>query len=124
MKVVAFLSMLSLALAEDLMAVCFSFTSVDMCTPDTSSRTLLSKQGTQEKEHRRLGMKCGEFCAGWDTFCSEYMCDADTMGMTCEEIVAEAKEHMQTIASNVGTEACMKQMDPKILECICMDQDN
>jgi hypothetical protein len=133
---------------EDLMAVCYSFTSVDMCHPNapatsaeattTHSRKLLAKQGpprsSPEYQKRRAlttssgvsdstRIDCGVFCSGWSTFCAEYMCDADTMGMTCDDITAEAKLHMQTIATTVGTEECNKQMDPTILECICVDQD-
>lgn len=122
------LMLLSLASAEDLMAVCFSNTKADMCKPDGSSnsRVLLAQQGVRTEEmnrRRRLNTECGQFCANWDTFCAEYMCDGDTLGATCDEIVAEAKQHMQEIATTVGTEACMKQMDPSILECICVDQE-
>jgi hypothetical protein len=136
--------------AEDLMAVCYSFTSVDMCHPNAPAtaaeatpaheRKLLAKQGpprsSPEYQKRRAltapassvpaagggeRIECGVFCSGWSTFCAEYMCDADTIGLTCDEMVAEAKEHMDEIATTVGTEDCTKQM--ATLECICVDQD-
>lgn len=43
--------------------------------------------------------------------------------MTCDDIVAEVKEHMQNLAAQVGTEECKNQMEANSLECICVDQD-
>lgn len=116
------------AAAEDLMAVCYSFTHLDQCKPSVAvgeqhPRKLLAKQGAPRARRHLETIECGVFCQSWSTFCAEYLCDADTIGMTCEQIVAEAKEHMQTIATEVGTDECKKQMDPSNLECICVDQD-
>lgn len=119
----------SFATAVDLMAVCYSFTHTDQCKPSAAvgekhARKLLAKQGAPRPQKRHLqAIDCGVFCDGWSTFCAEYMCDADTIGMTCPEIVAGAKEHMQSVAAEVGTDECIKQMDPNNLECLCVDQD-
>ena len=80
-------------------------------------------------------MECGEFCSGWDdhTFCTEYLCDADTTGEVCDTIPAtedhrevvglvdKAKAHFVEHATELGNKECVGIMEH--LVCVCLDQN-
>ena len=67
------------AMAENLMVTCYAGIK-DGCPVATDRRVL------REKEGRRLNSVCGKFCADFDPdmVCMEFMCGANTAGMTCD----------------------------------------
>ena len=127
--------------APDLMVACYAsiprhVDATAACGSD-QGRVLHARQGeaSNEQQQRRRLMECGEFCSGWDnrTFCTEFMCDADTTGEVCDTIPAtddhkqvlglvdKAKAHFIEHATELGNKECVGVMEH--LVCVCLDQN-
>jgi hypothetical protein len=79
-------------------------------------------QGPDHGRHLQGGMQCGSYCAGWNekNFCTEYMCDEDTRGYTCDSLRESAGLHFKEVASKNGQPACVAIMEK--LSCVCVNQ--
>ncbi len=109
----------SFVVAEDLMVVCYSLVDADICSGKGPQRKVLIEQGMKKasQEHQ-----CGTYCDGWKEFCSEYKCDADTVGMSCEDLITEARISLKMHAQTTDSDECMKAMGDEFLQCMCVDQ--
>lgn len=124
--------------APDLMVACYAPIPLHVdaktaCSSD-KGRVLHALQGPRNEQRRRL-MECGEFCSGWDdrTFCTEYLCDADTTGEVCDTIPAtdehpevvglvdKAKAHFIHHAIAMDNKECVEIMENMV--CVCLDQN-
>jgi hypothetical protein len=110
---------------EDLMVVCYALIpdgadANNIC--GSNRRVLHALQGPDQGRHLQGGMQCGSYCAGWNeqNFCTEYMCDEDTRGYTCDSLKESAKIHFKEVAAKSGQPECTAMMEK--LSCLCIDQ--
>lgn len=105
--------------AEDLMVVCYALADADICSGNGPQRKVLIEQGDKVVSQAH---QCGTYCDGWKEFCSEYKCDADTVGMSCKDLIAEARISLKMYAQTTGNDECKKHMGDDYLQCTCVDQ--
>ena len=100
------------------MADCYAFAERDVCDTGRVLQVQLEAEPQTVCSTVVISVKAFHISA------REIKCDYDATGMSCDELVAEAKAAFQAHADTVGSYASLHHMSHDSLECTCVDQNS